>query len=71
MPDYGSIVRPEDNVSGTPAVPDAEEDPNEYSYVVNKFGRPKGTPRWNHMAATSYLSDDDALEWIEMGGPRA
>lgn len=70
---YGDIGegKPEDDVMGTPAVPDVDEDPNEYAYVVNKFGKAPQAPRWEHMAVTGYLTDDEAIEWINDGGPRA
>ena len=54
------------------SVPDASaNDANEYSYVVNKFSRPVGQTAWGHQAVTDYLSGDEAVDWIEAGGPRA
>ena len=71
MGPFGDLPDPVDDVTGTPVVPDPEEDPNEYSYVVNKFQRIKGQSRWNHQAVTDYLTYNDAMAWIDMGGPRA
>lgn len=60
---------PEDLVI-PPAAPEPE-DPNEYAYVVNKFQRPPGTTTWNHMSVSDYLPFDEAIDWIERGGPRS
>jgi hypothetical protein len=47
------------------------DDPNEYGYVINKFVRAPMQSRWTHQAVTDYLPADEAIEWIEAGGPRA
>jgi hypothetical protein len=66
-----SPVQSPPGADSPPETTPAPEDPNEYAYVVNKFGRLRGSARWNAMAVTDYLPARFAVDWINADGPRA